>query len=136
MGRCKQADHCTNPPWCKTASKCLKHESGKQPCSQSHAGDGPYYRQLYEEAEAENAKLRARVLELEAQCEAGFGSEMRWLEWLTEQGLMHYHGHCKRPDGSSGPAWVLRTPATVSGDSCEAWHADSAAGALRKFLGA
>jgi hypothetical protein len=114
--------------------KLLNAEPELTPCPQTHAGDGAYYRQLYEEAEAENARLRARVLELQAQCEAGFSSEMRWLEWLTEQGLLHYHGHCTRPDGSSGPAWVLRTPATVNGDSCEAWHADSAAGALRKFL--
>ena len=26
MGRCKQADHCGNPAWCKTTGKCLKAE--------------------------------------------------------------------------------------------------------------
>ena len=58
----------------------------------------------------------------------------RLTEWMVEQGLLHYHDHCKRPDGSNGPAWVVRKPATVWGDACEAWHATSAAGAVEDWL--
>lgn len=80
------------------------------------------------------ARLRARVLELEAQCEAGAASEQRWIDWLVATGLLHYHNACHRPDGSHGPAWVLRTPRVINGDACVAWQAESAAGALREFL--
>jgi hypothetical protein len=87
-------------------------------------------------AAAEEARdaLRARVLDLEAQCEAGAASEQRWIDWLVAQGLLHYYPHCKRPDGSNGPAWVLRSVHMTNGDSCEAWSADTAADALRGFL--
>lgn len=61
MGRCKQADHCGNPSWCKTSGKCLKADPVLTPCPPTHAGDGAYYRQLYEEAEAENSALRAAL---------------------------------------------------------------------------
>jgi hypothetical protein len=66
--------------------------------------------------------------------EAGAASEQRWIDWLVQHGLLHFYTGCKRPDGSFGPAWVLRTPAVVNGDSCEAWHSETAAGALRAFL--
>lgn len=58
---------------------------------------------------------------------------VRLTEWMAAQGLLHYHDHCKRPDGSSGPAWVVRKPAQVWGDACEAWHA-TAAGAVNTWL--
>jgi hypothetical protein len=87
-----------------------------------------------DDAADEIDRLRARVLDLEAQCEAGAASEQRWLDWLVAQGLLHYYPFCKRPDGSNGPAWVLRRAYMTDGDSCEAWHADSAAGALQAFL--
>jgi hypothetical protein len=58
----------------------------------------------------------------------------RLSEWMAEQGLLHYHDYCKRPDGSGGPAWVVRKPATVWGHACEAWHATSAAGAVEAWL--
>ena len=54
--------------------------------------------------------------------------------WLVEQNLLHYHTHCRRPDGSKGPAWVVRKPCMVQGDSCEAWHATSAEGAVAAWL--
>ena len=79
-------------------------------------------------------RLRARALELEAQCEAGAASEQTWIDWLVAQGLLHYYPHCQRPDRSNGPAWVLRRAYMTDGGSCEAWHATSAAGALREFL--
>ena len=60
--------------------------------------------------------------------------ETRLLEWMVEQGLLHYYPFCKRPDGTNGPAWVVRKVYMVQGDSCEAWHATSAAGALEKWL--
>jgi hypothetical protein len=58
----------------------------------------------------------------------------RLTEWMAEHALLHYHKHCKRPDGTSGPAWVVRNPAVVDGSSCEAWHAKSAAGAVEAWL--
>jgi len=58
----------------------------------------------------------------------------KWVEWLVEHGLLHCHNHCHRADGSNGPAWVLRTPCMVNGDSCESWSTDSAADALKNFL--
>lgn len=61
MGRCTHADHCINLAWCKTSGKCLKAEPVLTPCQPTHAGDGAYYRQLYEEAEAENAALRTAL---------------------------------------------------------------------------
>ena len=30
MGRCKQADHCGNPAWCKTTGECLKAQPAPQ----------------------------------------------------------------------------------------------------------
>jgi hypothetical protein len=57
-------------------------------------------------------------------------------DWLVAQGLLHFYPMCHRPDRTNGPAWVLRKPASVWGDSCEAWSPDTAAGALRAFLGA
>jgi hypothetical protein len=35
MGRCKQAEHCGNPAWCKTTGKCLK----VQPAGATHADE-------------------------------------------------------------------------------------------------
>jgi hypothetical protein len=58
MGRCKQADHCSSPAWCKTTGKCLKAEPMLKPCPQPHAAGEAHYRRLYEEAEAENCMLR------------------------------------------------------------------------------
>jgi hypothetical protein len=55
------------------------------------------------------------------------------IQWMTEQGLLHYHDHCKRPDGSSGPAWIVCRPSIIAGDSCEAWH-ETAAGAVDAWL--
>ena len=83
---------------------------------------------------AEIHRLRAARGNAEAQCEAGAASEQRWIDWLMQHGLLHYYPSCQRPDGTNGPAWVLRTPYMTNGDSCEAWHVDSAAGALRAFL--
>jgi hypothetical protein len=57
-------------------------------------------------------------------------------EWLAKNGLLHYHPACHRPDRTHGPAWVLRTPYMVNGDSCEAWHADSSIGLVRSFFAA
>jgi hypothetical protein len=57
----------------------------------------------------------------------------RVTEWMTDNGLLHYHAFCKRPDGSSGPAWVVRRPSIIAGDSCEAWH-ETAAGAVDAWL--
>lgn len=31
MGRCKRAEHCGNPSWCKTAGKCLKAQPSEAP---------------------------------------------------------------------------------------------------------
>lgn len=83
----------------------------------------------------EIAELRARVMLLESMCEAGAASEQKWIDWLVAQGLLHFYPMCHRPDRTNGPAWVLRKPASVWGDSCEAWSPDTAAGALRAFLG-
>lgn len=85
--------------------------------------------------QAEIDRLRARALELEAQCEAGAASEQRWVDWLVAIGLLHYYDRCKRPDETNGQAWVLRKPAVIDGSALEAWHPDTAAGALRAFLG-
>ena len=63
-----------------------------------------------------------------------FAERQKWTEWLVKHGMLHYHDQCRRPDGSNGPAWVLRAPYMVNGDSCEAWSAGSAADALREFL--
>ena len=63
-----------------------------------------------------------------------FKERQKWTDWLVKRGLLHYHDHCRRPDGSNGPAWVLRAPYMVNGDSCEAWSAGNAADALREFL--
>jgi hypothetical protein len=57
----------------------------------------------------------------------------RLTEWMTQQGLLHYHAFCKRPDGSSGPAWIVRRPSIINGDSCEAWS-ETAAGAVDAWL--
>jgi hypothetical protein len=91
-------------------------------------------KELLRKAASEIERLSARVLDLEAQCEAGAASEQRWIDWLVAQGLLHYHGMCHRPDRTHGPAWVLRRPRVIDGDSCEAWSADTAADALRGFL--
>lgn len=100
----------------------------------NHDGESDELRALRLTMAHENDALRARVLELEAQCEAGAASEQRWIDWLVATGLLRYHNACHRPDGSHGPAWVLRAPSVIDGDSCVAWHAESAAGALREFL--
>ena len=55
-------------------------------------------------------------------------------EWMVNNGLLTYHGMCKRPDGTSGPAWVVRQPAVINGSSCEAWHTTSAAGAVDEWI--
>ena len=31
MGRCKRAEHCGNPSWCKTTGKCLKAQPAEAP---------------------------------------------------------------------------------------------------------
>lgn len=71
---------------------------------------------------------------LELAVAAADAREQRLVDWMVEHGLLHYHESCRRPDGSHGPAWVVRTPYMANGDSCEAWHAYSAEGALRAFL--
>jgi hypothetical protein len=63
-----------------------------------------------------------------------FDEKQKLTEWMVKNGMLHYHDHCRRPDGSHGPAWVIRAPYMVNGDSCEAWSAGSAADALREFL--
>ena len=60
--------------------------------------------------------------------------QTRLVEWLVDQHLLAYYAHCRRPDGTSGPAWVLRRSDAVNGDSCEAWDETSAFGALQTFL--
>jgi len=59
---------------------------------------------------------------------------VRLTEWMAEHGLLIYHNFCRRPDGTGGAAWVVRTPAVVAGDSCEAWNTNSAAGAVDAWL--
>jgi hypothetical protein len=59
----------------------------------------------------------------------------RLTEWLVGVGLLHYHDHCTRPDRTHGPAWVLRAPATILGDSCEAWSPKTAEACIAAFVG-
>lgn len=87
------------------------------------------------EADADKIQqLQARVLELEAQCEAGAASEEKWLGWLKRVGLLHYYPDCRRPDGKDGQAWVLRRPFAINHDAIEAWSGESPEAALKAFL--
>lgn len=115
-------------------------DSQNQGSSEVSAGTGAATRVAPDAAaalaacEAALARARARVLELEEQCENGAASEQLLLDWLTEQGLLVYHERCQRPDGAPGSAWVLLSPAVVNGSAMQAWHPHTAAGALRALL--
>ncbi len=110
------------------ATLCVDEEDAQKNAKhrdQAWLAGGPYRAVQLVDAAPDHWRDRARKAE---------GQIVRLTEWMVEQGLLHYHDHCKRPDGSSGPAWVVRKPATVWGDACEAWHATSAAGAVDTWL--
>ena len=52
------------------------------------------------------------------------------LEWMMRNGLLNYDHTCTRPDGTCGPAWVLRRPAIIDADAVTGWSATTARDAV------
>ena len=82
----------------------------------------------HQQREASEAAARAEAAKHDA-------TLRKLTEWLADVGLLHYQSHCPRPDRTHGPAWMLREPAMVNGDSCEAWSPKSADACIAAFVG-
>lgn len=61
--------------------------------------------------------------------DAGLYHALRF--WLKTVRLLHYERLCTRPDGTHGPAWIVRKPHSIDGDSCVGWHANNIDDAIK-----
>jgi hypothetical protein len=80
-----------------------------------------------------HSPISAELRRQHAEIERLRAERARMAEWLRDQGLLYYHDMCTRPDGTHGPAWVVREVLVRYG-SPVAWHPFSADGALAALL--